>query len=607
MRRITIDTYSRGPFWLVPLVFGVLVAALPLLSPGLGVLQTVVSIVLMALLVLGLNVVFGYAGELALGQAAIYCVGAYVGGYFAVKQFDLPLSLVLAMIAAVAVGLLTGIPGLRLGNWSMGMVTFFLVLLIPSLVVLAQGFTGGSAGLTGIPFPTLFGSRLSSTQYYVVVIVVAIIFYTLIRNYVRSQHGAALKIVRESPVLARSLGYSVARLKLTAYIISALPAGAAGCMLAYQNGYIAPSSFTFTLAGAILAASIIGGADSIYGSLLGAAIMTMLPLWFSGFGQFSLIIYGLCLVVGGLYFRGGVAALVRNLVRSRLVSSTPAADVEAILADPGTAPELNGRTLTVTGVHKAFGGNKVLKGVDLIAEKGRVTALIGPNGSGKTTLLNLISGHYSIDAGAITLGDADLVGIGAERAARAGVARTFQTPLVARDMTVAETVASARFVSSRSNALATMLRLPRARRAAKANRSAALGVLSMLGIAHLADRPASELALGTRRILEVARALAADPAVLLLDEPASGLDESEVEMLARVLRQLRDAGGTVVIVEHNFEMVMALADTVNVLHLGDMIASGPPEEVRSDPEVVESYLGKKAREELEREKEVGRA
>lgn len=598
--RISQRTLATKPFWLIPLIVGLAVMLMPLYVSEGGVLRITISIVLMSMLVVGLNITFGYAGELALGQSAIYAVGAYTAGVLAVRGLDLPVTLVVAIIAGAAVGLLTGVPGIRLGSWSLGMVTFFLVLLVPDVVRLFAAETGGAMGLVGIPLPSAFGIELGRDEYFVLVIVVAIIFFALLRNYVTSRHGGALRVMRESPVLARSLGYSVPRLKITAYIIGALPAGAAGALLAYQDGYIAPGSFAFQTAIAILAASIIGGRESIYGAIVGSAILVIGPLRASGIQDFAQILFGLLLVVGGLFFAGGIAGLARGWFQRLFVRDDLALDVQEALEAPAAVAEIHGSSLRMEGISKTFGGNQAIKQVDFVAEPGQVTALIGPNGSGKTTLLNIASGFYRADAGQVSVGGSPLSGSSPHKIARAGISRTFQTPLVPKGMTSVEVVASARYARSRVSVLSAMLRLRGSRRAARADRQEAIRLLKLMGIVELADRPAAALPLGTRRILEVARALAGDPAVVLLDEPASGLDESEVETLAEVIVRLKESGATIVLVEHNFEMVMSIADRVNVLHLGQMIASGPPDRVRNDPAVVESYLGKAAREDLER-------
>jgi branched-chain amino acid transport system permease protein len=227
----------------------------------------------------------------------------------------------------------------------------------------------------------------------------------------------------------------------------------------------------------------------------------------------------------------------------------------------------------------------------LIARSGEVTGLVGPNGSGKTTLLNLISGLYRANGGDVTLGDHELAGVAPHRVARLGVARTFQTPVVPIGMTCLEVVASGRYSIDGANMLATVLRLPSWRRANRSRRAVALDMIALVGLQGLADQPASGLPLGSRRLVEVARALASRPRLLLLDEPASGLDEGEVDELAAVIRRVADAGATVLLVEHNFRMVCEVSDHIYVLESGRLLAHGTPEEIQHNEAVAASYLG----------------
>jgi branched-chain amino acid transport system permease protein len=588
-----LTTWRRYP-WAAPLLCAVVVLVLPQLGVGADFQRQVILVALLALLVSGLNLSLGFAGELALGQVAMYAAGAYISGYMGAHgATDILLQLVVSGAVAVVVGLLTGIPGLRLGSWSLAMTSFFLVLLIPDILQIFSGQTGGSLGLTGIAPPTLFGATLGQDGFYAVVIVVSVAWLAVMRNLVTSRHGTAFRVLRQSPVLASSLGISVYRMKLTAYAVGALPAGLAGCFFANLDHFLTPKSFGFTLAITILAASILGGSMSVYGAVVGAVILQVIPEQFTAFNTYALIIFGVFLILGGVLLGGGIAGLcrrgVRRLERRVVDPAAPPADGAVDL------PAIPGQSLSVDGLGKSFGGLRALDGVTLTALQGKVTAIIGPNGSGKTTLLNVVCGYYRLDEGSIVIGGEPRPRKEPpHRVARAGVARTFQTANIPEGVSVAEAVRSGRYTTDRSSMLSAVLRLPVAYRVKRRDDEAAAAVMAQVGIAHLANQEAAALPLGTRRLLEVARSLVRNPGVLLLDEAASGLDENEVEQLAVLIRKIRDAGGTVILVEHNFRLVLSLADEIYVLAEGQVIASGPPAEIESHPRVLEEYLGVEA-------------
>ncbi|MGW1003037.1 branched-chain amino acid ABC transporter ATP-binding protein/permease [Streptomyces sp. NPDC002520] len=577
------------PLWIVPLALGVVVLFLPHLGASASLIRQVQLALILSLLAGGLNLSLGFAGELALGQAAMYAGGAYAAGLMSrAGHTDLALQLVVAGLVALLVGIVTGIPGLRLGSWSLAMTSFFLVLLIPDVIAIFKEHTGGRNGLSGILPATLFGQPLSSGDYYMVIVVVTAAWFVIMRNIAVSRHGTALRVLKQSPVLAASMGISVFRMKLLAYALGAIPAGLAGALFAGLDLYVSPETFSFTLATTVLAASILGGSASVYGALIGAFVLQFGLNQSGEYERYSLLVTGGFLLVGGVLLTGGLSGLARSawakvLARAPREEPRPDSDAEML--------PLTGAPLHVRGVSKAFGGNQALAGVDLTAEPGRVTALIGPNGSGKTTLLNMICGFYRTDAGTIRLGDRELQGRGPDRVARAGVGRTFQTPNIPEGITVLEAVMSGRYSTHRVTVLEAVLRLPRYRRVRRADFTEARRVLDLVGIRHLEDFEAVALPLGQRRLLEVARCLVRQPGVLLLDEVASGLDEDEVDRLAEVVRRVRDAGGTVVLVEHNFQLVLSLADEIVALAHGQLMARGTPEEIENDPRVMSEYLG----------------
>jgi branched-chain amino acid transport system permease protein len=583
-------TVRALPSWLLPLVLAVVVLLLPLVGLEFSLSRQIQLGLILALLVSGLNLSHGYAGELAIGQAAMYAAGAYTAGLLSTHgHTDVLVQMVAAGLVALVVGVVTGVPGLRLNSWSLAMTSFFLVLLVPDVLAMFDETTGGHNGLAGIAPGTLFGHMLDGDDFYMLVVAVVIVWFAVFRNLVTSRHGIAFRVLKQSPVLASSVGISVFRMKLLGYAVGAIPAGFAGALFANLDLYLSPASFGFVLATTVLAASILGGAASVYGALVGAAIMQFLTGQSTDFSEYALVFYGIFLILGGVLLSGGLARLGRLLVarldRAAALPGTPVLSTEAVV------PALPGALLRVRGVEKSFGGNRALRGVELTAEPGKVTALIGPNGSGKTTLLNAICGFYRIDDGSIELGGDPLQGVAPHRAARLGVARTFQTPAIPAGVTVLEAVAAGRYSPERVSMASAVLRLPRFRAVRRNDTQRAEEALALVGMLELRDSEAVALPLGMRRLLEVARALVSEPRVLLLDECASGLDEDEVQRLAGLIRAIRDAGGTVVLVEHNFRLVLELADEIHVLAQGEVIASGPPSAIERDPRVLAEYLG----------------
>ncbi|NGP04999.1 branched-chain amino acid ABC transporter ATP-binding protein/permease [Rhodococcus sp. 14C212] len=576
--------------WLLPLSLGVLVLLAPLFGLSAVNQRQFILVAVLALTVSGLNLAWGYGGELAIGQLAMYALGAYVTGWMVMEGYDLAFAMLASCIAAAALGLLTGLPALRVRGWGVAMASFFLIILIPDIIKLFEDQTGGQIGMIGIPGPVLFGQELSDDQFYGLVMLCLIVWLVLMRNLVTSRHGSALRVMRESPVLTASLGLDVRRLKLTIYVMAAIPAGLAGSLFVFVDRFIAPDYFDFAAAILIVAAAVLGGAETVYGAIVGAAILTILPQRFGSFDHYAEIVFGAFLLVGGILLtntrlRNGLDSLK---LRIRNWGSTPTARAST---EAARVPELAPRALKVDSITKTFGGNTALNGVTIEAQPGQITALIGANGSGKTTMLNVISGFYPADSGTVSLEGEPLPLGKASQTARRGIARTFQTPIVPSSMTTEEAVEVARYVRDYCGIPSSMLRLPKHRDVARRDEDEAGTWLRATGLAHESTSLARGLSLGDRRMLEVARALATGASVLLLDEVASGLDPVDLDRLSVLLRAVRDAGGTVVLVEHNFRLVCDLADSIYVLERGELIAQGDPDAIQRDPAVARSYLG----------------
>ncbi|MDO8189421.1 branched-chain amino acid ABC transporter ATP-binding protein/permease [Conexibacter sp. JD483] len=551
--------------------------------------RTLFMTVVMGLVALGLNLMMGYAGQLALGHVFFYGAAAYLAGILAVDGTTNLFALLLAGVAvALLAALLTGIPALRMSRWALVITSFFLVELMPSLVDLWPEKTGGLAGLVGIPRLSL-GGALDTADLYRVAVVLLFLWLLFQRALVYSAYGRIFAVLRQDEVQLQSLGVSPYRLKLTAYLISAVPAALAGVLVATLDGLVTYEAFGFDTVILVLAAVILGGQRTLYGPLLGALILVYAQQETLSLQNYTMLGYGAFLVLAAILLpRGVIGTIAERLPRWRTpyLIAAARADRDAVALGPEQPAGL-----TVERASKRFGGNQALAEVALAARPGEITALIGPNGSGKTTMLNAISGFVRLDTGDVRLGSHQLAGSSAAKVARCGVGRTFQTPSVPGGLTVREAVSVSAFADRGTGLVSTILRLPKWRAEERTIAARAAEVLDELGLGDVAHEPAVDLPLGRKRLLEIARAVLTRPALLLLDEPASGLSPDETERLGLLLRRLAAEGTTVLLVEHNMDLVLGNADTVFVLASGRMIASGPPETVSRDPQVLAVYLG----------------
>jgi branched-chain amino acid transport system permease protein len=601
----------------VPLIVAALLITFPYWSDNAYWIYQIPLILVLALLVTGVNLSFGYAGELQLGQVFMFCIGAYLSMILAVRGVnnDIILGMLIGGAAAVIVGLVVALPAMRIGGWALAMASFFLVITIPDLISIFAKYTNGLTGLSGIPFPDIFGHTLGITGLYEVTIVTTIAWFVLYRNLVTSRYGIVFKSLRESPALTGSLGFSTLRLKTTIYGLGAFPAGIAGCLYGYLTFILEPGSFGFQLGIGTVAACLLGGSESVYGVLIGAAILQLGPERSVAFANWAPVAYGGFLIIAAVLLRGGISRYgklacyhlakridpeikqSRIAARSALLESddetVDGAIVEgnADVANTSSLQDIHGMKLDIENVTMTFGGVKALRDVSLVANPGEVTALIGSNGSGKTTLLNVICGYVTPQDGKVKLDGKNILGSRTNQISRLGIGRTFQTPTIPKGVTVRDVVATGRFAKNHIGFLPSMLRLPRYWRAQHADRREAMALLEVVGLAHVAGEEASSRPLGDRRLIEVARVLCSEPGVVLLDEPASGLNDQEAERLAKLITKVARAGATIILIEHNFRFIRKVADTVHVLHFGKLIANGTADDVAAEPQVIESYLG----------------
>jgi branched-chain amino acid transport system permease protein len=556
----------------------------------LGQLEYIVALAMMAV---GLNIVLGFAGQLFLGPTGLFGISAYIAAYladhFLAAQSLAAMCLAGVVTSAVVAGLVA-LPALRISDFYLGMVTLFLALLVPTVFSRINAF-GAATGLSLILNPNFVQHPAGLTLYEIgIAMLVVITAYSwLIRA---SRLGRQLAAIRSDAVLATSVGISPYRTKLISFLLAAIPCGIAGGYYVYSQQFIAPGSVPATLSIYVLAGVVIGGSGTIVGPIIGIALLIGASQYLGVFQTYQGVIFGLLLVLVAIGMPEGLIGFARQLWRRVRPASGPR--YEPADKPPAAAPASDRPTrppVVAADVRKAFGGVQALDGVSITLRAGQVHAVVGPNGSGKTTLLNLISGYYQLDSGEIQIGSARIDHQRPERTARAGIGRTFQTPKLLLREPALQNVMIGADQAVGASLWRAVCRTPAGRAADRAARARVRWCVDAVGL-RLTDLDKQVIPHGHQRLLEVARALAASPDYIFLDEPAAGLSIAEVAELKRAVAAATAAGIGVLLVEHNLPIVFEIADEVTVLHQGKVIAHGTPADIGANEEVARVYLGR---------------
>ena len=545
----------------------------------------IVLVGLTAIVGVGLNILLGLTGQISLGHVGFYAIGAYVGAILTTQAgWSFWIAWPLAGLAAGIAGTLLAIPALRVSGPYLAMVTIAFGFVVEQGAAEWKGLTGGWNGIMSIPSPEAFGYVFDEQGIALLVAGLATLAFFLFARLKASAWGMAMRAARDSEVAAQSLGLNLIVVRTVAFTLSAVLAGLAGAIFAPITAFISPESFPFFQSILFLLVVMIGGTGTVLGPLIGALVVVLLPEFLSFLAEYRLLFVGaLLLVVLRLAPEGIVGAIAKRLPARTAAASRPE---RVELAQFVSASE--GRAeLSVSGVTISFGGVHAVSDVGLVARPGEVTSIIGPNGAGKTTLLNMMGGFYRPDAGSIRLGERELAGLASHVVSRAGIGRTYQTTQLFPQMTVLENL----LIALRRGRLGSLAIALAGRSDDAAQRGIAEGLLAFVGYDGGSGRMAGALPHVDKRLVEIARALATRPRVLLLDEPAAGLGHADTERLGALLRRLADAGLTVILVEHDMPLVMSVSDHVVVLDAGRTIADGTPAEVRNDPAVRRAYLG----------------
>jgi ABC-type branched-subunit amino acid transport system ATPase component/ABC-type branched-subunit amino acid transport system permease subunit len=588
-----------------------------------------------AIAVTGLNLLLGLSGQMSIGQAGFYALGAYGSALTSLKLgWPVPLSITFGVLIAAIGGGLVGVFALRTRGLYLAMTTLAVGYILDIVGQRWISLTGGAMGLSGVPSLDLGFPKMSATVFFYVSGGSLIIVQLLADFINQSRLGRNLRAIRESEIFAASVGVEVSLWKATIFAFAAALAGLGGAFFAHQSGYVGSDAFSVRLSIALLIATVVGGLGTKTGPLLGTLILMAIVEVIADIHKYGLLIYGSILLIVllalpkgaaglisslALRFKGGASHITTTSVQDNDRTSAAAvthtgADITGTGSSTGatissstsagvndsSAQSTHGRgalpmqqggntSLSIQGISKSYSGLKAVDQVSVEVKPNTIHGLIGPNGAGKSTIINMIAGIYRADEGSILLGDLDLSSLDIAKRANLGLARTFQNLQLIEGVSVLDNVLLG--IAHKYSYGKDFVTWLSGGELEGDERKEAFAILEFFGLAQFADRLPTQLPYGHRKLIELARAIAQRPKMLLLDEPIAGMNTQEAKAIAQVIIKLRAHGITILLVEHNMEFVMSVCDTISVLNFGKLIACGTPTEIQNNPEVIEAYLG----------------
>ncbi|MBI2726280.1 MAG: branched-chain amino acid ABC transporter ATP-binding protein/permease [Polaromonas sp.] len=571
------------------LLLAAVVLATPLPNYYLGIL---VYGVVLGLLGTSVNLTLGYIGNISFGHAAYFGLGAYTAGLLStLVGVSFWSAVAIAVFPGVLLGALVGFASIRVGGAYFAIATLTVAEFLRLVTLNWIDLTRGPLGIL-VPRPRigfLDGMGLDFQRYYLLICIACLLLSLfIIRRLLNSPYGRAWAAIKEAPELAESVGIRTLKYRVANTALSGGLASLAGALLVPKILVLTPDLFGSMTSATGLLVAILGGKATLIGPILGGLVFAGLPEALRFVDQYRIAIFAALLLISIRVQPGGIMAMIPRRTRKKV--KLPTAAIELMPVSERVHTDV---AMTVEGIGRSFGGLRAVDNISFEVVKGNLVGLIGPNGAGKTTCLTLLSGFVSVDTGKVVLNEQPISGRPAHWVAAQGVVRTFQQALVCGQLTAFENVLIGTHLHGTESIVSCVIQGAAFRNRERARIQLATQSLALVGLLHRADTIAADMPYGEQKMLSIAIALAAQPRLLLLDEPAAGLNHTEAAGLASVLLKLRGAGLTLVVVDHNLRMMMKLCDRMIVMHAGKKLAEGSPEEVRNHPEVIRAYLGER--------------
>jgi ABC-type branched-subunit amino acid transport system ATPase component/ABC-type branched-subunit amino acid transport system permease subunit len=579
----------------------IILGLIPIALPDSDYEQSVLIVCfLFAIMASGWNIISGFAGYVSLGHSVFLGIGMYTGSILG-QYFNLPTYyfFLVAMLVSVLIAVIIGAVILRTKSHSFVIITIALLLSVQLIFSNWRSFTGGAEGI--IFRSPSWVRQLGNMPYYYMFFTIFLLTISLVWFITRSRLGAGFIAIRDDEAKAGSIGINTTQYKIIAYGLSAAPFGLAGAVYAQYLGFVNPiGAFNILLSVYLVLSALVGGKGTMWGPVLGGFIIALaneVATVSSGGISARVLIMGIILVATVMFLPQGILTSIKTItMRRRSAKKSVAFIDQASIAEPNTAISIDkivrpesGQVdksdviLKVTDIYKSFGGVKAVNGVSLEVKRGSITGLIGPNGSGKTTLFNCITGTYDIERGSVVLNGEEISKLQPWVRAHKGLGRTFQITKLFKSMNVLDNLVAPLEKPSYKKMLANKIQGDEVDRARE--------VLSFMGLSSFEQSKVGALSFGQQKLIEFAQILMLRPDIVMLDEPASGINPTLIERLSKAIKRLNEAGTTFLIVEHNIPLVLSLCDYVHVLSAGELMVSGTPDKIRNDEAVIEAYLG----------------